>query len=276
MLHRGRNPGVSSGVSCRWTSAPCSRRVWRNDPFLEDEAAVEAAFAGLNDTVGFFREFIECKSLDRAHRKGPPLGGIDLPLHLDLDWRNLVGLANDLHPECGLVDKGIQRQDRQNRARCAKSRNVINAKQPPQHGLASDRIRREIRIAKDDVITMAHGMQSAENVRIQNWINRFKHAAAPLHSLDFLGRSIADFIDAAPSLPSIGHRSGPQPARSARKGLAIATRHRALMVPCPDHNPRPPVRSSRELRTQPTSAAPRRQRRIRRAAAARLMLRTAW
>ena len=34
---------------------------------LEHEAAVEAPFAGLDHAIGFLREFIEGKSLDRAH-----------------------------------------------------------------------------------------------------------------------------------------------------------------------------------------------------------------
>jgi hypothetical protein len=42
-------------------------RVGRNDTLLEDEAAIEATFAGLDHAIGLLREFIEGKSLDRAH-----------------------------------------------------------------------------------------------------------------------------------------------------------------------------------------------------------------
>lgn len=42
-------------------------RVGRDDTFLEDEAAIEATFAGLDHAIGLLREFIEGKSLDRAH-----------------------------------------------------------------------------------------------------------------------------------------------------------------------------------------------------------------
>jgi hypothetical protein len=42
-------------------------RVGRNDSLLKHEAAVEAPFAGLDHAIGFLREFIEGKSLDRAH-----------------------------------------------------------------------------------------------------------------------------------------------------------------------------------------------------------------
>jgi len=41
--------------------------VGRNNAFLENEAAVEAPFAGLDHAIGFLRKFIEGKSLDRAH-----------------------------------------------------------------------------------------------------------------------------------------------------------------------------------------------------------------
>src|SRR3981189_3460849 len=85
-------------------------RVGRNDSLLEHEAAVEAAFAGLDHAIGFLREFIEGKSIDRAHWQSAALRSVDLALHLDLHGRNLVGLADDLHSQSGLVDKGIERQ----------------------------------------------------------------------------------------------------------------------------------------------------------------------
>src|SRR5437899_12583683 len=84
--------------------------VGPNHSLLEYEAAVEAPFAGLDHAIGFLRKFIEGKSLDRAHRQMAALRSVDLMLHLDLHCRNLVGLADDLHSQSRLVDKGIQRQ----------------------------------------------------------------------------------------------------------------------------------------------------------------------
>src|SRR6202035_3222261 len=86
-----------------------SGRVRSDDSLLEHEAAVEAPFAGLDDAIGFFREFVEGHSLDRAHRQRAALRSVDLTLHLDLHGRNLVGLADDFHSQSGLVDKGIER-----------------------------------------------------------------------------------------------------------------------------------------------------------------------
>src|SRR3979490_2891104 len=79
-------------------------RVGRDDSLLEHEAAVEAPFAGLDHAIGFFREFIEGKSLDRAHGQRAALRSVDLTLHLDLHRKNLIGLADDLHSQSGLVD----------------------------------------------------------------------------------------------------------------------------------------------------------------------------
>jgi hypothetical protein len=42
-------------------------RVGRDDSLFEQEAAVEAPLTGLDHAIGFLREFIEGKSLDRAH-----------------------------------------------------------------------------------------------------------------------------------------------------------------------------------------------------------------
>src|SRR5260370_40731700 len=86
-------------------------RVGRNDSLLEHEAAVEAPFAGLDHAIGFLREFIEGKSLDRAHWQRAALRSVDLTLHLDLHRKNLVRFADALHSQNGLVDEGLDRQD---------------------------------------------------------------------------------------------------------------------------------------------------------------------
>src|SRR5258708_27133763 len=76
-------------------------RVRRNDAFLEDEAAIEATFAGLYHAIRSLREFIEGKSLDRTHWRWVALRSVDLGLHLDLDGSNLIGLADDFHARRG-------------------------------------------------------------------------------------------------------------------------------------------------------------------------------
>src|SRR6266446_4976960 len=91
-------------------------RVGPDHSLLEHEATVEAPFAGLDHAIGFLREFIEGKSLDRAHWQRAALRGVDLTLHLDLHRKDLIGLADDLHSQSGLVDKGIERQDGKDRA----------------------------------------------------------------------------------------------------------------------------------------------------------------
>jgi hypothetical protein len=101
-------------AAVRWRSALVDpfelSRVGRNDTFLEDEAAIEATFAGLYRAIRFLREFIECKSLDRTHWRRAALHSVDLGLHLDLHGWNLIGLADDFHSQSGLVDKGIKWQ----------------------------------------------------------------------------------------------------------------------------------------------------------------------
>ncbi len=62
-------------------------------------------------SLGGLREFIEGESLDRAHGQRAALRSVDLTLHLDLHRKNLIGLADDLHSQSGLVDKRIERQD---------------------------------------------------------------------------------------------------------------------------------------------------------------------
>src|SRR5579883_3560006 len=103
-----------------------STRIRRDDALLEHKTAVEAALAGLDDAIGLLRQIVKSKALDRSHWKRSPLRCIDLLLHLGLDGRNLIRLADDLHSKRRLVDKGIQRQHRQDRARRARGRNVVN------------------------------------------------------------------------------------------------------------------------------------------------------
>src|SRR6266478_756491 len=123
-------------------------RVGRNDTFLEDEAAIEATFAGLYHAIGFLREFIEGKSLDRTHWRRAALRSVDFGLHLDLHGWNLIGLADDFHSQSGLVG-------------------------------------REIHVTDDEFVAVAHGAQRIKHVRAENWIDRFQHAASPWNSPDF-------------------------------------------------------------------------------------------
>src|SRR5262249_25891331 len=63
--------GPSIGGACTWRSdlVVALNRVGRNHAFLEDEAAIETPFAGLDHAIGFFRKLIEGKSLDGSHWK---------------------------------------------------------------------------------------------------------------------------------------------------------------------------------------------------------------
>src|SRR5689334_24448306 len=88
-----------------------------DDALLEDEAAIESTLARLDDAIGLLRKIIEGKSLDAAHGRRTPLRRIDLGLNLGLNRRNFVGLAYDLHPQGRHIDKGVERQDRQDGAR---------------------------------------------------------------------------------------------------------------------------------------------------------------
>src|SRR6266700_6987143 len=151
-------------------------RVRRNDTFLEDEAAIEATFAGLYHAIRSLREFIEGKSLDRTHWRRAALRSVDLGLHLDLHGWNFIGLADDFHSQCGLVDKGIEWQDRKDGARRPASGYVIDTEEPLKHALTSGRVGREIHVTDDEFVAVAHGAQRIKHVRAENWIDRFQHA----------------------------------------------------------------------------------------------------
>src|SRR3979409_2172127 len=72
-----------------------SFRVRTDHALSEDKIAVEAPFAGLDNAIAFLCQFIERKSLGRAHGQRPAMRGVDLTLHLDLHGENLVGFADD-------------------------------------------------------------------------------------------------------------------------------------------------------------------------------------
>jgi len=69
-------------------------------------------------------------------------------------------------------------------ARAPAGRDVVDPQQPPQHGLARNCVGREIRIAEDEVVAMAHGPQCVKDVRVENWIDRFQHTASPLNATE--------------------------------------------------------------------------------------------
>src|SRR5690349_20685136 len=90
----------------------CSRdlsRLGRNDSLLEGEAAIEAALTGLDHAIGLARKVIEGEALDRAHGPGLAFRFVDLNLHFRLDRRDLLRLADNLHPECRMVDEAVER-----------------------------------------------------------------------------------------------------------------------------------------------------------------------
>src|SRR3974390_445799 len=104
------NPeGAEPARISRSAALPCSGLVRCDDALLEDETAIEAPLAGLNDAIGLFCEIVEFKTLYSAHGRGAPLRGIDLGLHLGLDRRHVAGLADDFHSHGRFVDKGVER-----------------------------------------------------------------------------------------------------------------------------------------------------------------------
>src|SRR5271169_3971643 len=136
--------------------------IRRNNPLLEDEAAVEASFSALNDAVGFLGEVIEGEPLDGAHRRGATLRGIDFLLNLRLHAGHLHWLTDYLHSQSWLLDERVEGQNREHGARRAGGRHPVDAQEPPEHGPARDRVGRKIRVANDKFVTMSHGSQRIE------------------------------------------------------------------------------------------------------------------
>src|SRR6185312_8428187 len=128
-----------------------------DDTLLENKAAIEATLTRLDDAIGLLREIIESKSLDTAHGRGTALSRIDLGLNLALNRRNFVGLAHDFHPQGRRVDKRVERQYRKDGAGGARGGDVVDAKQSPEHGLASDGVGREVGVAEDEIVAVPHG-----------------------------------------------------------------------------------------------------------------------
>ena len=161
--------------------------VRRDDALLEDEAAVEAPLAGLDDAIGLLGEVVEGEALDRPHRPRLPFRRIDLLLHLGGDRQDLGRLADDFHAQRRLLDERVERHHRQDRPRRPRGRDVVDAQQLADHRLARDQIGREIGVAEDDVVAMPHGAKCPQDIGVQHRIDRFQHYAIPPF-LD-LGRS---------------------------------------------------------------------------------------
>jgi hypothetical protein len=74
-----------------------------------------------------------------------------------------------------MLDEAVERHDREDRASGAGRRHIVDAEQLAEHGLARHRVGREIRVADDDVIAMAHGAQRIQHIGIEGRIDRFEH-----------------------------------------------------------------------------------------------------
>src|SRR5262249_12358253 len=99
------------GLSGRWLVL-----VRWNDAFGEQETAVEAAFAGRDHGKSALGLVVEGMTLDADHRPRAAFGTVDLGLDLLLNRRHFVRAADDLHPDRGIIDEGIERQQREHGA----------------------------------------------------------------------------------------------------------------------------------------------------------------
>ena len=78
-----------------------------------------------------------------------------------------------------MVDEGIERKDREDRAGGAARADAVDAQEPFQHGLPRHRIGGEIRIADDEIVAMTHGAQSVEDIGVEQRIDRFQQELLP-------------------------------------------------------------------------------------------------
>ena len=75
-------------------------------------------------------------------------------------------VADDLHPRRRVVDEAVERIERQHRPRHPR-RGRVDAQQPAERGLPRHRVGREVGVAEDQVVAVAHRAQRAEHLGVQ-------------------------------------------------------------------------------------------------------------
>ena len=130
---------------------------------------------GLDDGVGLFRPLVEGVALDADHRPGLALGGVDLGLHLLLHLGDRGRVADDLHARGGVVDEAVERVDREHRLRHPRQRGV-DAEEEAEGGLARHGLGREVGVAQDEVVAVAHGAQRLQHVGVQERVDPLEHS----------------------------------------------------------------------------------------------------
>src|SRR5258708_12058922 len=71
---------------------------WRDHPFLQNEAAIEATLTRGDHAVRTLRALVKRHALDPRQGPGLALSAIDFCLHLTVDWQSLGGRLPHLHP----------------------------------------------------------------------------------------------------------------------------------------------------------------------------------
>src|SRR6202453_2801944 len=85
----------------------------RDHAFLEDEATIEATFAGGNNGEGALGALVEGEAFDAKKRHVLARSAIDGLLHFTLHRRHGVRIADDLHAASGSRQQRNQRPHRQ-------------------------------------------------------------------------------------------------------------------------------------------------------------------
>src|SRR5580692_10601410 len=89
---------------------PAATRSLRWDhAFLEDEATIEAAFAGGNNSEGVLGALVEGEAFDANQRHVLARRAIHGLLHFALHWRHGVRIADDLHAARRIGDERVER-----------------------------------------------------------------------------------------------------------------------------------------------------------------------
>ena len=158
---------------------------WRDGALLQNEAAIKPRLSGLKDAIGFFRPLIKRHAFNAGHGHAFFLGPIDLALNFLLHLGDVVGRANNFHALCRMVDEAVERHHREDRADGFRCRRVVDPEQAAELGFTRHRVGGEVRVGDHQVVAMAHGAQRVEYIRIQQWIDIFKHLKAPLIHLKY-------------------------------------------------------------------------------------------
>ena len=128
----------------------------------------------MDDGERLFGGFVECEPFQRSgFRVG--VGAAEDGEGVVLGGGNFIGVSDDLHPEDGFRNEGVERQNGEDGGESFGDIPPGNLDGPTESGFGGDGARRKVGVHNGDIIPVPHGGEAPKKVGSQQRGDVFQH-----------------------------------------------------------------------------------------------------